>query len=85
MTEATIVEVEAVTETVFDGVAPGAELDVDGVGEFLGEARFDSVSEGYRDCEAVFDAVVPVDLTAVGVPLVVLLEDGVGVSDADGD
>ena len=33
-------------DTVFEGVAPGPELVVDGVGELLGEARFDIDSDG---------------------------------------
>ncbi len=46
MTLDIIVEVEAVTETVFEGVAPGAEFVEDGVGEFVGDARFESDSDG---------------------------------------
>jgi hypothetical protein len=42
----TIVDVEAVADTELDGVAPGAELVVEGVGEFVDEARFDMDSEG---------------------------------------
>ena len=41
-----IVDVEAVAEIEFDGVAPGAEFVVDGVGELVDEARFDMDSEG---------------------------------------
>jgi hypothetical protein len=46
MTDVTIVDVEAVAEIEFDGVAPGAELVVDAVGEFVGDARLDIDSEG---------------------------------------
>jgi hypothetical protein len=45
----TIVDVEAVAEIELDGVAPGAELVVEGVGELVDEARFDMDSEGYAD------------------------------------
>jgi len=80
--EVTIFDVEAVAEIEFDGVAPGAELVVEGVGELVDEARFDIDSEGYADWDGVIDAVTPSVFVVVGVPLPVLLEDGVGVSDA---
>ncbi len=82
--DVTIVDVEAVAEIEFDGVAPGAELVVEGVGELVDEARFDIDSEGYADWDGVIDAVTPSVFVVVGVPLPVLLEDEVGVSDADG-
>jgi len=82
MTDVTIVDVDAVAEIEFDGVAPGAELVVDAVGEFVGDARFDIDSEGYVDCEGVIEAVTPRVLVVVGVPLGVFEDDGVGVSDA---
>jgi hypothetical protein len=44
--DVTIVDVEAVAEIEFDGVAPGAEFVVEGVGELVDEARFDMDSEG---------------------------------------
>ena len=84
ITEETMVDVEAVAEMELEGVAPGAEFVVEGVGEFVDEARFDMDSDGYVDCEGVIEAVTPSVFVADGVPLPVLLEEGVGVSEADG-
>jgi len=41
-----IVDDDDVKETVGDGVAPGAEFVVDGVGEFVADARFDIEYDG---------------------------------------
>jgi hypothetical protein len=81
--DVTMVDVEAVAEIEFEGVAPGPELVVEGVGELVDDARFDIDSEGYADCDGVIEAVTPSVFVVVGVPLLVLLADGVGVSDAD--
>ncbi len=84
MTDETMVDVEAVAEMELDGVAPGAELVVEAVGEFVDETRFDMDSEGYVDCDGVIEAVTPSVFVDDGVLLPVLLDVGVGVSEADG-
>jgi hypothetical protein len=79
--EATILEEVELNETVGDRVAPAAELVVDAVGVFEGEARFDDDSEGYSEFDAVLDDEAPRVTAAVGVPDGVLVDDRVGVTD----
>lgn len=55
----TIMDVDAVKDTVGDGVPPGADAVVDAEGEFDGLARFEDDSEGYFELDGELDADAP--------------------------